>query len=241
MPQSKQQPEPERRPARQEEKNELFACLLKAITPLIKEWIDQADIEVEEGYSSALKTTYKWLNPSWRKPYRDLGTRKFLWADGVFQDDLAIAAFVRMVQVQQEEEDNDEVVLEDKERSRIVIRKGKIEKDEEGNTFIRGELVLSGLKNIKGAKDVQGTEATWLLEQRLKINARLTGHPFHHQTADATIIEPDPTVEYLLSTMPADDKELILERWRKRIEPDAPEATPVDLWHYGFYSGFDSE
>jgi len=53
---------------------------------------------------------------------------------------------------------------------------------------------------------------------------------------DKTIVEPDPTAEYLLSIMPADDRELLTERWNKRIRPNAPVAQSVDRMHYGFDS-----
>jgi hypothetical protein len=49
------------------------------------------------------------------------------------------------------------------------------------------------------------------LERRLELNLRNTGHPFYHKTADGTIVEPDPTLEYLLSIISAVDRELIIK------------------------------
>lgn len=56
---------------------------------------------------------------------------------------------------------------------------------------------------------------------RIAANLRDTGHPFHHLTADGTVVDADPTLEYALSRIPA-----------------LP-AVPVDRRHYGFdpYAG----
>ena len=127
--------------------------------------------------------------------------------------------------------------MKKKKRHQIRINKARITAD----GVIKGYINPEDLKHMKGPGDAKGNDATWLLEQRLGLNVRNTGHPFHHKTADGTIVEPDPTVEYLLSKMPVDDRELVIERWKKQIRPDAQAAVPVNLRHYGFYSGFDSQ
>jgi hypothetical protein len=52
---------------------------------------------------------------------------------------------------------------------------------------------------------------------RFERNLRTTGHPFHHETADGTVVDTDPTLEYLIKRLTS-----------VRL------AAPVNRRHYGF-------
>lgn len=66
---------------------------------------------------------------------------------------------------------------------------------------------------------------------RLQINREETRHPFHHKTANGAIVEPDPTLEYLLGRLPDSERTEILLRWEAL--PDAPPTIPVNRTFYG--------
>ncbi len=69
---------------------------------------------------------------------------------------------------------------------------------------------------------------------RLQDNLEATSHPFHHKTANGVIVKPDPTLEYLLSRLPEQEREELRSNWKHRCSPFAPEAVPVNRKYYGF-------
>jgi hypothetical protein len=107
------------------------------------------------------------------------------------------------------------------------------------NQFLKGRYTR-GIYALYAFTHGYANKATEALELRLKLNLDDTGHPFHHKTQDGTIVEPDPAIEHLFSSIPADDRELVIKRWTNRIKPDAPAAQPVDRRHYGddYYWGW---
>jgi hypothetical protein len=66
-----------------------------------------------------------------------------------------------------------------------------------------------------------------VLDIRCQDNVDTTGHPFHHRAVDGTIVEPDPTVEYLLSRLPLDDQDFVKQHWEQFIKADALPAVSV--------------
>lgn len=84
-----------KRPATEEEKNELLERLLLTVSPqpdreILRGWIDQADIQVTEGISKGSKTPWKAMFASWkleREQYRVLGDY-FSWYGGEFRKSL---------------------------------------------------------------------------------------------------------------------------------------------------------
>jgi hypothetical protein len=115
-------PKSNKRQATQEEKHELFEGLLQTVTPVIKGWIDQADIEVEEtsGHIAVeeasgvfVEKPLKVMHLSWKEPDGDLEGHGFVWVDGVFRDGFAIASFRKMVQLHLKEMKTDAQILGD--------------------------------------------------------------------------------------------------------------------------------
>jgi hypothetical protein len=91
------------------------------------------------------------------------------------------------------------------------------------------------VKGLKTPKDLQGKDVVVkILLWRLAQNLQETGNPFHHKTADGTIVDADPTNEYLLSRLSGFDGEMITRFWTEHIKPNALPAVPVDRLHYGF-------
>jgi hypothetical protein len=84
------------------------------------------------------------------------------------------------------------------------------------------------LKNVRSIEDLHDDECRNVLDQRCQSNLEETGHPFRHKAADGTVVTPDPTVSYLLSRIPMDDQEYIMNMWQQYIKPDALPAVPVD-------------
>ena len=70
---------------------------------------------------------------------------------------------------------------------------------------------------------------------RVTINSRETKHPFHHKTADGTIVTSDPTLEYLLSRLSEEERKQFLEIYAPTPEQEAqaPKAIPVNRKYYG--------
>jgi hypothetical protein len=54
-----------------------------------------------------------------------------------------------------------------------------------------------------------------IILKRIQLNLKETKHPFHHKTANGTIVDADPTLEYFISLL-----------------TDAPQAVPVDRDYY---------
>ncbi len=84
-------------------------------------------------------------------------------------------------------------------------------------------------------RDLSDSARKDALDIRCHDNVDTTGQPFHHRAADGTIVEPDPTVEYLLSRLPLDDRDFVKQHWEQFIKPDALPAVPVDLDWYEKY------
>lgn len=60
------------------------------------------------------------------------------------------------------------------------------------------------------------SEQQWIILMRMHLNIEHTGHPFHHLTAEGTIVDADPTLEYRIAHL-----------------SDTAPAVPVDRFHYG--------
>jgi len=71
---------------------------------------------------------------------------------------------------------------------------------------------------------------------RVTHNLRHAGHPFHHKTADGTIVTPDPTLEYLLGRLSSEKQQQFRDLYTPTPEQEAqaPEAIPVNRTYYGF-------
>ena len=71
------------------------------------------------------------------------------------------------------------------------------------------------MKDIIRLQDMSPDLCRAVIQFRIQLNLQETKHPFHHKTADGTIVDADPTLEYLMSRL-----------------TDAPEAVPVDKNYY---------
>jgi hypothetical protein len=60
-------------------------------------------------------------------------------------------------------------------------------------------------------------ELRTIIFARMEFNVTQTLHPFHHKTADGTVVDEDPTLLHLISRL-----------------TDAAPAVPVDRMHYGY-------
>lgn len=79
-----------------------------------------------------------------------------------------------------------------------------------------------------------------LMLYRIQLNAGQTRHPLHHLTANGTIVDADPTLEYCmnrLSRIPEHKQYMrrILESIELLVQAatDAPKAVPVNRKFYG--------
>ncbi len=79
-----------------------------------------------------------------------------------------------------------------------------------------------------GREDLPDDECRLVLDARCQSNLDATGNPFHHKAADGTVVTPDPAISYLLSRIPMDDQEYIMQMWQQYIRPGALPAVPVD-------------
>lgn len=95
-------------------------------------------------------------------------------------------------------------------------------------------IVNIPLKDLTMPNQLTGEQCKWAAEQRMQLNMVDTGHPWHHLTANGVIVEPDPTLEYLLNRIPTPERAPMLEKWKERIIPTAPKAKPVNRKFYGF-------
>lgn len=78
---------------------------------------------------------------------------------------------------------------------------------------------------------------SWVLAVlRAQLNLRETQHPYHHKTADGTIVEPDPTLEDMLSRLSAEQRRQFYQVYAPTLEQErqAPKAVPVNRLYYGF-------
>ena len=71
---------------------------------------------------------------------------------------------------------------------------------------------------------------------RAQLNLRETKHPYHHKTANGTIVEPDPTLEDLLSRLSAEQRRQFYKICAPTFEQEvqAAKTVPVDRLYYGF-------
>ena len=77
----------------------------------------------------------------------------------------------------------------------------------------------------------------WVLAAlRAQLNLHETQHPYHHKTVDGTIVAPDPTLEYMLSRLSAEQRRQFYQVYAPTLEQEAqaPKAVPVDRMYYGF-------
>lgn len=79
--------------------------------------------------------------------------------------------------------------------------------------------------------DMTVSEVRMAVVFRLQDNLEATKHPLHHLTANGAIVDPDPTLEYLLSRLPESEQKELLAKWRP--SPNAPKAIPVNRKFYG--------
>jgi hypothetical protein len=78
------------------------------------------------------------------------------------------------------------------------------------------------VKDIQLPQDGSYDTAKEAIALRMSANLASTGHPLHHQTADGTIVEPDPTLEMLMTHVSPDEMPPI-----PAARPDAWPAVPV--------------
>jgi hypothetical protein len=65
-------------------------------------------------------------------------------------------------------------------------------------------------------EEMEPDTARAVIACRIQRNMEETGHPFHHKTADGTIEEADPTLEYLISYRLTDALPTVPVDWRRR-------------------------
>lgn len=87
---------------------------------------------------------------------------------------------------------------------------------------VRWERIDLRDPRILPLEDADYDTAKLLLGERMRINLEATGHPLHHLTADGTIVEPDPTIEMLMTHVSPDEMPPI-----PAARPGAPPAVPV--------------
>jgi hypothetical protein len=71
------------------------------------------------------------------------------------------------------------------------------------------------IKDIICLEDMPPDICRTVIQYRIQLDLQETKHPFHHKTADGTIVDADPTLEYLISRL-----------------TDATETVPVDKNYY---------
>ena len=115
-----------------------------------------------------------------------------------------------------------------------VARTGETHEITSLTTLCRAVEAVKNL-NMIFREDVPDDECRKILDTLCQINLDDTGHPFHHKTADGTIVTPDPEISYFLGRIPMDDQEYITNMWQQYIKPDALPAVPVDFDWYKKY------
>jgi len=101
-----------------------------------------------------------------------------------------------------------------------------------------GQVKMVSAKELQSYRtpfDLSEDECREAATERVTLNLRKTKHPFHHQTADGTIVTPDPTLEYYLSRLSEEERKQFLEIYAPSPEEEAqaPKAVPVDRTYYG--------
>lgn len=103
----------------------------------------------------------------------------------------------------------------------------------------------TGKKEMVRAEDFRSTyktpfqfsddECREMAAGRVGVNLRETQHPFHHKTADGTIVTPDPTLEYFLSRLTDEQRKQFHEVYGPTPEQEAQalQAVPVNRMYYG--------
>lgn len=86
----------------------------------------------------------------------------------------------------------------------------------EARTF-KAHIEQVPLSKIRQPEDSACDDIRQTILQRISLNMASTKHPFHHKTADGTIVDSDPTLLHLVSML-----------------HDAPAAAPVIPDFYGF-------
>ncbi len=94
-------------------------------------------------------------------------------------------------------------------------------------------IAMVNMRDVVFPQQMTAAECETVLLQRLSDNLRETGHPFHHRTANGAIVQPDPTLEYLLAKLPVSRQHDLREEWQRKARPDAPQAISVNRTFYG--------
>lgn len=79
------------------------------------------------------------------------------------------------------------------------------------------KIVNVPLSQIKPMEEFSEEDLHWHIVARIQLNLQNTGHPYHHLTADGTVVDADPTLEHLVSLL-----------------RQAKSAVPVNRLFYGF-------
>ncbi len=98
-----------------------------------------------------------------------------------------------------------------------------------------GRTEMVNVNDIQDALDFSEEQCREAAIMRVTLNLRKTQHPFHHKTADETIVTPDPTLEYYLSRLSEEKRKQFLEIYAPTPEQEAqaPKAIPVNRKYYG--------
>lgn len=104
-------------------------------------------------------------------------------------------------------------------------------------SFGPSEVRVVDLREVRGIKEFDDAELLFTVRLRLATNYADTGHPYHHLTADGTVVDTDPTLEYAIARLSASSA---LERDDPRQAfanvslAHAKPAIPVNRMFYGF-------
>jgi|SRR5579859_1003008 len=98
-----------------------------------------------------------------------------------------------------------------------------------------GKTELMKIKDLQSVLDLPTDECREFAVMRVGHNLKQTKHPYHHKTADGTIVTPDPTLEYLLSRLSEEQRQEFhaIYDLTPEQEANALKALPVDRKYYG--------
>ncbi len=80
--------------------------------------------------------------------------------------------------------------------------------------------------------DAPRTRQEWRgsIADRMALNVAKTGHPFHHETADGTIVDADPTLEHMILQIGPGGEPPTPAFVASQVLP----TVPINRKHYGF-------